>query len=192
MNIRNTLGRVAAIAVAAGMGGLSLSGVASASTAQPGATAGMSQSASLARPDLTTPNTCAIQSNNGDFLSAVDGGGRTTDVIRTNATRISTWERFTFVNAGGVHVGIKTANGHYLTAIDGGGRNTDVIHSDATHLQAWEEFTLVPEGNQVYGIETINGHFLTSVDDGGRATDAIHSDATQIRGWELFWMICGV
>jgi hypothetical protein len=66
MKIRNTLGRMAAIAVAVGMGGLSLSGVASASTAQPGVTAGMSEPASVARPDLTTPNTCAIQSNNGD------------------------------------------------------------------------------------------------------------------------------
>jgi hypothetical protein len=39
MNIKNKLGRVAGIAVAAGIGGLSMTGVASASTAQPAARA---------------------------------------------------------------------------------------------------------------------------------------------------------
>jgi hypothetical protein len=31
----------------------------------------------------------------GHYLTAVGGGGRTTDVIHTGATRIGSWEKFT-------------------------------------------------------------------------------------------------
>jgi hypothetical protein len=87
MNIRTTLRRTAGVTVSvAAILGFGLSGVASADVIPPPTGATLS---------------CAIQSNNGDFLTAVGGGGRTTDVIHTNATRISLWERFILVPAGG-------------------------------------------------------------------------------------------
>src|SRR5207247_3746372 len=38
---------------------------------------------------------CAFQTTNGHYLTAVGGGGRTTDVIHTDAVSIRSWEKFT-------------------------------------------------------------------------------------------------
>ena len=196
MNVRITVCRAAGLAaVVTAISGLGLSAGASAATTPSAAAAVKVQPATAVPPPTGGTVTCAIQSNNGDFLSAVGGGGRTADpVIRTDATQIRSWETFTLVPAGdGIHYGIRTINGNFLTAVGGGGRITDVIHSDATWLRAWEEFRFVPlTPTGPYGIETVNGHFLTSVGDGGRSFDAIHSDATRIQSWEMFWPICGI
>src|SRR5689334_6727989 len=42
---------------------------------------------------------CAFQTLSGYYLSAVDGGGRTTDVIHTNVRRVLSWELFDLVEA---------------------------------------------------------------------------------------------
>jgi hypothetical protein len=183
MNMKSTLGRAAGIVAAAvGFVGLTAPGAASASTAGPQAVNG--------------PITCAIQTYNGHYVTAVGGGGRTTDVIHTDATRIGSWEKFTLIDSGdgspNIHYGLLTTNGHYLTAVGGGGRITDVIHSDATNLLAWEKFSFVSLGYGVYAIQTIDGHYLTAVGAGGRTTDTIHSDATAVLAWEKFRVTCGV
>lgn len=129
MNIKSKLGRAAGVAAAVVIGGLSLTGTASASTA---------------RPAVNGPvHGCVFQTVNGHYLTAVGGGGRTTDVIHTDAVAIGAWEKFTLVDSGDgspIHYGLLTVNGHYLTAVGGGGRVTDAIHSDATRVLAWEEF----------------------------------------------------
>jgi hypothetical protein len=139
---------------------------------------------------------CSIKTYNSHFLTAVSGGGRTSDVLHTDATRLGSWEKFYFVDSEkGVYptvYGIRTMTGNYLTAVGGGGQIYDVMHSDANFLRAWEEFTLVPLGLQYYAIRTVKGYYLTAVSGGGRRTDAIHSDATQIREWERFKITCGI
>ncbi|AQZ62153.1 unnamed protein product [[Actinomadura] parvosata subsp. kistnae] len=152
-----------------------------------------SASAALALP-FATPTTCTFQTlNTGNFLTAVGGGGRTTDVIHSNATVARSWERFTVVDAGdGVHFGIKTLTGNFLTAVGGGGRTTDVVHTDATLLQAWEKFALIRQGGDGFAIQTVDGHYLTAVGGGGRTTDVVHSDATLIQSWEIFRVQCGL
>src|SRR6185503_16232199 len=76
---------------------------------------------------------CSIRTHNGHYLTAVGGGGRTSDVIHTDAWQIGSWELFTFVLAGDPNFftpyGLLTVNGHYLTVVGAGGRTTDVIHS---------------------------------------------------------------
>lgn len=158
-----------------------------------GGVVGLSQPASAA-PFFATPTTCTIQTfNTGNFLTAVGGGGRTSDVIHTNATVARSWEAFTLVDAGdGIHVGIRTVSGNYLTAVNGGGLETDVIHSNATLLQGWEKFNVIRIGGDGFAIQTIDGHYLTAVGGGGRTTDVIHSDATQVQAWELFRFNCGM
>jgi hypothetical protein len=153
---------------------------------------GLSMPAS-ATPFFKTPTTCSIQTvNTENFLTAVGGGGRTSDVIHTDATVARSWEKFTLVDAGdGVHVGIKTVSGNYLTAVNGGGLETDVIHSNATALQAWEKFDVIREGGDGFAIQTFDGHYLTAVGGGGQTTDVIHSDATNVQAWELFFFNCG-
>ena len=184
MNIRHALGRMTGIAVAAtGLAALGMTGVASASTSQGTAAAA-----------TNGPLTCTIQTYNGHYLTAVGGGGRTTDVIHTDATRVGSWEKFTLVDSGdgaaNIHYGLLTSNGHWLTAVGGGGRTTDVIHSNATLLQAWEKFTFNSLGYGWYDIQTIDGHYVTAVGAGGRTTDTIHTDATRVGSWEKFYVSC--
>ena len=183
MKIKHIVGRVTAIAAAAtGLAALGLTGVASASTGQ------------ALVPATVSTAVCTIRAFDGHYLSAIGGGGRTTDVIETNRTVPSTWETFTIVNsfdgASPPHYGIRTTNGNYLTAVGGGGRTTDVIHSDATLLQAWEKFTFNSLGYGWYDIQTIDGHYVTAVGAGGRTTDTIHTDATRVGSWEKFYVSC--
>ena len=134
MSIRHALGRMTAIAAAAtGLAALGLTGVASASTSQ------------TVVPATVSTAVCTIRAFDGHYLSAIGGGGRTTDVIETNRTAISTWETFQLVPLSGVGPGfyaIRTLTGNYLTAVNSGGIGSafEAIHSNATQIQAWEEF----------------------------------------------------
>jgi hypothetical protein len=128
------------------------------------------------------------------YLTAVGGGGRTTDVIHTDATWIGSWEKFRLLGGGGFgplrgQYVIQTATGNYLTAVDGGGRTTDVIHTDATQIGSWERFRLPTDK---YGwrntILTVDRHYLTAVGGGGKTMDAIHTNAVTASSWEYFWI----
>jgi hypothetical protein len=81
------------------------------------------------------PVNCYIQAFDGHYLTAVGGGGRTYDVIHSNATKALAWEKFTLVDSDAgtpnITYGIRTKTGNYLTAVDGGGRIQNVIHSEA-------------------------------------------------------------
>lgn len=138
------------------------------------------------------PLPCYIRAYDGHYLTAVGGGGRTTDVIHTNATVASTWEKFTLIDIGEgtSQFGFRTFSGHYLSVIDGGGRITNVIHSNRTIISDWEKLKLISLGSGWYAIQTFNGNYLTAVDSGGRITDVIHSDATRIGTWEMFRFNC--
>ncbi len=140
------------------------------------------------------PLNCTIQTVNGRYLTAVGGGGRTSDVIHTDATRASAWEKFQLIDSGDgaspIHYGIKTVNGHYLTAVNGGGLIQDVIHSDATVLRAWEKFTLNSLGGGLFDVQTNDGHYVTANNGGGLINDTIHTDATRVGAWEKFRFTC--
>jgi hypothetical protein len=76
-------------------------------------------------------------------VTTVGGGGRTTDVIHSNATWLLGWEKFQFNSLGGGWYDIQTTDGHYLTAVGGGGYSSgDTLHTNATQVGAWEEFYL--------------------------------------------------
>jgi hypothetical protein len=191
------------LVTAAGLGlGLAIApaAVASAGTAQSAAPTTASHQAGAVRPALVPPFTCGIVANNtGRYLSAVDGGGRTTNVIRTNEKTLRSWEKFTFIDSGDgsnpVHYGIRTDNLHYLTAVGGGGYaispdGTDAVHSNAPNLDSWEKFSLISRGNGLYALQTINGHFITATGGGNQTSDAIHANATAMDSWELFRLDC--
>ena len=117
MSITSKLGRaggIVAVAVAIGAGGVGLAGSASAATAAP-----------AGNPVNGPVYGCVFQTVNGHYLTAVGGGGRTTDVIHTDATRIGSWGKFTLIDSGSgtpvIQCGLLTTNGHYLTAVGGGG-----------------------------------------------------------------------
>lgn len=176
--IRSAAAGIAAFAIA--ISAMGPAGIASASSLNPAAVNG--------------PVTCSIQTVNGHYVTAVGGGGRTTDVIHTDAVRVGSWELFTLIDSGDgsafVNYGFQTHTGNFLTVVGGGGRITDVIHSDATRLLGWEKITPISFGNGWYALRTLNGNYLTAVGGGGRTTDTIHSDATVVRSWELFQLNC--
>jgi len=82
-------------ATALAMSGLVLgSAPASAGLAAPGLTGAASVRTGPAAPlDIIQP-ACTIRAFDGHYLTAVGGGGRTTDVIHSNATQIQAWEEF--------------------------------------------------------------------------------------------------
>ena len=152
---------------------------------------------------LTDPNTCSIQTSGGFYVTAVSGGGRITDVMHTNATRVGSWEKFTLVYTGdGLHYGLRTVFGYYLTAVNSGGLTTattpDVLHSDATNLLNWEKFSFVNNGDggpgqpSTWGIRAFDGHYLTALDGGGRTFAAFNSNESTVRSWEKFRITCGI
>jgi hypothetical protein len=72
---------IVAAAVVIGAGAVSLAGPASAATA--------------GNPINGPVYGCVFQMVDGHYLTAVGGGGRTTDTIHTDATRVGAWEKFT-------------------------------------------------------------------------------------------------
>ena len=82
----------------------------------------------------------SLQTINGNYLTVVNGGGKLTDVIHSDATVIGPWEKFKLVPISGNQYALQTINGNYLTVVNGGGKLTDVIHSDATVIGPWEKF----------------------------------------------------
>ncbi len=150
------------------------------------------------------PGQFLIQTSRGYYLTAVEGGGRITNVVHTDATQIGSWEKFRLVpypQAGPSYTpgsfAIRTGNGrNYLTAVGGGGRTTDVVHTDATQIGSWEKFSLqvltTPGVYGAYAIWTGNGrNYLTATGGGGHNTDppAVHTDATKVGSWETFWLL---
>jgi|SRR5450432_246303 len=82
-----------------------------------------------------------LRTSRGFYLTAQDSGGRTTNVIHSNATQLQAWEKFTFNSLGGGYYDIQVDDGHYLTAVNGGGLSSgDTLHTDATHVSSWETF----------------------------------------------------
>jgi hypothetical protein len=139
------------------------------------------------------PMRCNILTYNGHYLTVVGGGGRTTNVVHTDATRAGTWEQITLVDLGegNAQFGLQTYRGYFLTAVDSGGRTTNVLHSDARQLRDWEKFRIWSLGYGWYTIQAFDGHYLTAVNGGGVATDdAIHSNATRVGAWEKFQIVC--
>jgi hypothetical protein len=138
------------------------------------------------------PRRFAIQTSSGNYVTAVNGGGvRGPGALRTDATQIQAWEKFTFIEQGGGKYAIQTATGNFWTAVNAGGvGGPDAIHTDATRIQGWEVFTLVPLGGDIYAIQTANGRYLTALNGGGKATgDIVHTDATAVNAWERFRLI---
>jgi hypothetical protein len=142
------------------------------------------------------PVVCSIQTYDGHFLSAVGGGGRTTDVIHSDARQVKSWEKFTLVDLGlgtpNITYGIKVKSDQFLSAVGGGGRDQDVIHSNASMPYAWEYFQFVALGGGYYAIQTNSGNYLTAVNGGGLIQDVIHSNATRVGSWEKFRLNCGI
>jgi hypothetical protein len=99
------------------------------------------------------PFTFALQTFNGNYVTAVNGGGMggpndSSSPIHTDQTAIGGWETLTFEPQSDGTYAILTSSGYYLTATNGGGvgeaANLFPIHTDATAIGPWETLTLSP------------------------------------------------
>jgi hypothetical protein len=152
--------------------------------------------------DPPPANDKAIQTFTGNYLTAVGGGGRTSDVLHTDATQARAWEQFRIydLSAGGVaptYFAVQTINQHYLTAVGQGGKYEDAIHSDANQIKSWEYFRIVKCGDlgtdYQYTIVTNDGTALSAPDGGGSRRNTIVKGPSAgepvDRSWSRFKLI---
>ena len=75
------------------------------------------------------------------YVSADQGGGKSTDALHTDATAIGPWETFTLEFQSDGTYGIRTANGNYVSAV--GGRHKDAVRTVQTTVGAAEKFWII-------------------------------------------------
>lgn len=133
----------------------------------------------------------AIQTKNGNYITVVGGGGRSADVLHTDAVQARAWERFGLIHQSPEwslrsiypsnydtrrdspwYYAIPASTGNYLTALGGGGHNADSsINSDATQIASWELFRLIKCGQLMsgyqYAIRPVEGIYTMMAADGG-------------------------
>jgi hypothetical protein len=113
----------------------------------------------------------AIQTyRKGRYLTAVGGGGKSADVIHTDAIQPRAWEEFKFWvdSATRQYYAFQTVNGHFITANNAGGLTTNTMLSTATAIEGWEMFKLLPQWPFAsHAIQTLRGFLLTAVGGGG-------------------------
>jgi hypothetical protein len=101
-------------------------------------------------------NTITFQTNDGHFLTAVNGGGiggpnGNPYQLHTDASQAGPWEQFTLVFTGPGRCALRTNDGRYVSAVNRGGwgnqdpGNQFPIHTNATQPGPWETFTIVPQ-----------------------------------------------
>jgi hypothetical protein len=92
----------------------------------------------------------ALKTNNGHYITAVNGGGLggpndATSPIHTDAVHALSWESLILEQQTDGTYAIRTPSGYYITAINGGGiggpnNSSCIIHTDATQQGGWEVF----------------------------------------------------
>jgi hypothetical protein len=135
----------------------------------------------------------SFQTATGNYLTAVNGGGMTSDALHTDATQVRGWEQFrmndlSWVNFAATYYALYTIGGRNVTAVGAGGHYEDAIHTDARHVDTWEEFRPVKcgdlgSGHDYYIIPNIvsnDGVVLSAPDGGGRVSGAV---STGYGGW---------
>jgi hypothetical protein len=143
--------------------------------------------------NLPPEGTYGIRTNDGHYLTAVNGGGLEGAAIETstglwfpavlssNATEPGSFgTTFTWVwlepqgNFSRGSFALQTATGNYVTAVNGGGLGGSndegcPFHTDATNYSTWEHFYIVhvDESQQQIALRTATGNYVTAVNGGG-------------------------
>jgi hypothetical protein len=143
----------------------------------------------------------AFQTANGNFITAVNGGGRTTDVLHTDAANVAAWEEFRIAHTGsqGVFsVSIQTSSNNFLTAVGLGGKTANAIHSDATAVGTWETFFIRKFGDLSFGdsqyfiVDTSKNQAIAARNGGGQTQNTIQFVVPQSnfpQAWARFTLI---
>ena len=146
------------------------------------------------QPQPTPDDGFAFQTQTGNFVTAVGGGGRTTDVIHTDATQVQAWEEFSLEpvdSSNPLVLAIRTKSGNFVTAVGMGGQsNANAIHTDATAIGSWEKFLIrkcgdLGSGLQYYLIPYPSSNPILAVNGGNRTQNAF-TFAIGSQAWGVF------
>ncbi|WP_052941412.1 fascin domain-containing protein [Chromobacterium subtsugae] len=165
----------------------------------------IASTASDAAPIVTLSGPLALQTSNGHYLTAVNGGGLggpnngpSAVALHSDAKTKGGWETLYLVQLPNGRVAFRTTAGYYLTAVNGGGvggPNTSAspFHTDATWASTWERFQLeFDPASNTYALKTANGNYVTFVNNGGIGganNVPVHSDARTANDWESFTLV---
>lgn len=160
-----------------------------------------------------TNETVAIQTYDGNYWTAVGGGGgkhakncrRNADALYDNATSVGPRETFTLVAAGSNYAFAlqPTASGkiYYITAVNGGGiggpnhnRRYSQINTSATSVGPWQKFAIIqvdPSNPSQVALQAPDRkYYVTAIPGCGGNNDVpFHTNATVIGPWERFTLV---
>jgi hypothetical protein len=139
-------------------------------------------------------NPFTIQTYYGYYLTAENGGGKSTSAFRSDATTAATtYEWFSFFHCGdlgdGYDYAIVAPLQGTLGAAYGGG-----LVKNALNLYGGK-FKFIRQDDGSYALQTSNGvNYVTAINGGGLAhgtatTDNLVTDRTQIQAWEKFRIV---
>lgn len=148
----------------------------------------------------------AIETIDGHFLTAADGGGYggpndgpAAVALHSDASKAGPWEVFDWIWLDQEHgrFALKTLKGTFVTAVNGGGLGgpndgRSPFHTDARSLGVDEVYRVEIAENGKATLRTRKGYYVTAVNGGGYGgpnTVPIHTDATAIGPWETFRMV---
>ena len=139
------------------------------------------------------PGQFGIMTWYGYWVTAVGGGGRTSDAFHTDARQILAWEKFRLMPLSRGYA-IVTPTGNFVTAVGGGNRIAEpVLQSDRTQAQDWELFLPYMNYNTgSFSLRTVSGKYLTAVSGGNNNANPFHTDAVKVDRWETLGLYkCG-
>lgn len=137
-----------------------------------------------------------IQTKNGNFITAVGGGGQLTNALHTDARTAGSWEQFRVLKCGDLGSGLTYAISNFtwgstLNATGGGGKTEQAMSAGGIDDSA--RFTFIRQADGSYAIRTPNSiNYLTAVGGGGQPVTldgGFHTDATQVQAWEKFKIV---
>lgn len=143
-------------------------------------------------------NRFTIRMYSGHFLTAVGGGGRTSDPIHVDATQARDWEYFSIVKCGNLGSG-------YVYAIkpvrppNGISTNEQLAATSSQQIWVYQSsnpqqvgMRLLLQTDGTYAIQVPSGNYITAENGGGIANanfknnPALRTNRTAIQAWEKF------
>ncbi len=161
------------------------------------------------------PTYYAIQTIKGNYLTAVNAGGRYQDALHTDATQIKGWEQFRIVKCGdpgsGYEYAVQAADGKFLASETYQGKTWVGLNSYPSEPEM--KLKLIRQGDGTFALQSTTGRYLTALGGGGQvekydrkywtpdcgglfggpcvggSAPIFHIDATQVQAWEKFRVI---
>jgi hypothetical protein len=163
----------------------------------------------------TVPTYYAIQTVKGNYLTAINAGGKYNDALHTDAAQIKGWEQFRIVKCGdpgsGYEYAVMAADGEFLASDTFDRKTWFGLNSRPTDAEM--KLKMIRQVDGTFALQTISGTYLTALGGGGQvekydrkywtpdcgglfggpciggAAPIFNTNATQVQAWEKFKVI---